>query len=226
MLVGYMRISTSETRQSTDLQRDALVGAGVDPRNLHSDVASGAKVERPGLKTCLGYLTAGDVLVVWKLDRLGRSLPHLVTLLEELRGRGVLFKSLTEGMDTTTPSGELLFNIVASPSRSSSAVADPRAGERRPRRGSQAGQGGRSAPGDLRRAHGADRGCAGPGSLEGGGSAGVRGQPRHAASGDVAKSRDRQRDAVDQSNRHDIDGEGPIAARIRQDTAICAIIDL
>ncbi len=77
-------------------------------------MASGAKVERPGLKTCLAYLTAGDVLVVWRLDRLGRSLPHLVTLLEELRGRGVLFKSLTEGMDTTTPSGELRFNIVAS----------------------------------------------------------------------------------------------------------------
>ena len=114
MLVGYMRISTSETRQSTDLQRDALIAAGVDPRNIHSDVASGAKVERPGLKACLGYLVAGDVLVVWKLDRLGRSLPHLVTLLEELRGRGVLFRSLTEGMDTTTPSGELLFNVVAS----------------------------------------------------------------------------------------------------------------
>ena len=77
-------------------------------------MASVAKVERPGLKTCLSYLTAGDVLVVWKLDRLGRSLPHLVKLLEELRGRGVLFRSLTEGMDTTTPSGELLFNVVTS----------------------------------------------------------------------------------------------------------------
>ena len=114
MLVGYMRISTSETRQSTDLQRDALVAAGVDPRNLHSDVASGTKVDRPGLKACLAYLTEGDVLAVWKLDRLGRSLPHLVTLLEELRGTGVRFRSLTEGMDTTTPSGELLFNMVAS----------------------------------------------------------------------------------------------------------------
>ena len=114
MLVGYMRISTSETRQSTDLQRDALMAAGVDPRNLHSDVASGAKVDRPGLKACLAYLTAGDVLIVWKLDRLGRSLPHLVALLEDLRGRGVRFRSLTEGMDTTTPSGELLFNMVAS----------------------------------------------------------------------------------------------------------------
>lgn len=114
MLVGYMRISTSETLQSTDLQRDALVAAGVDPRNLHVDMASGAKVDRPGLKECLAYLTAGDVLVVWKLDRLGRSLPHLVGLLEDLRGRGVRFRSLTEGMDTTTPSGELLFNIVAS----------------------------------------------------------------------------------------------------------------
>ncbi len=83
-----MRISTSEIRQSTDLQRDALVCAGVDPRNIHSDVASGAKVDRPGLKACLAYLTEGDVLVVWKLDRLGRSLPHLVMLFEELRGRG------------------------------------------------------------------------------------------------------------------------------------------
>ena len=71
-------------------------------------------MDRPGLKRCLEYLTAGDVLVVWKLDRLGRSLPHLVALLEELRGRGVQFRSLTEGMDTTTPSGELLFNMVAS----------------------------------------------------------------------------------------------------------------
>lgn len=106
--------NTSETRQPTDLQRDALIGAGVDPRNIHSDVASGAKVERQGLKACLGYLTEGDVLIVWKLDRLGRSLTHLVTLLEALRGRGVRFRSLTEGMDTTTPSGELLFNIVAS----------------------------------------------------------------------------------------------------------------
>ena len=114
MLVGYMRISTSETRQSTDLQRDALIAAGIDPRNIYDDVASGAKVDRPGLKWCLEYLTKSDVLVVWKLDRLGRSLPHLVTLLEELKGRGVQFRSLTEGMDTTTPSGELLFNMVAS----------------------------------------------------------------------------------------------------------------
>ena len=64
MLVGYMRISTSETQQSTDLQCDALIRAGVDPRHIHADVASVAKVERPGLKTCLSYLTAGDVLVV------------------------------------------------------------------------------------------------------------------------------------------------------------------
>ena len=114
MLVGYMRISTAEGRQSVDLQRDALLAAGVDARNLYDDVASGAKVDRPGLAQCLEYLTEGDVLVVWKLDRLGRSLPHLVTLLEELKGRGVQFRSLTEGMDTTTPSGELLFNMVAS----------------------------------------------------------------------------------------------------------------
>ena len=114
MLVGYMRVSTTDSRQSTDLQRDALIAAGVDPRNIYDDTASGAKVDRDGLRRCLDYLKKDDVLVVWKLDRLGRSLPHLVELLETLKGRGVQFRSLTEGMDTTTPAGELLFNIVGS----------------------------------------------------------------------------------------------------------------
>lgn len=111
MLVGYMRVSSADDRQSVDLQRDALVAAGVDERHLHHDKASGAKDERPGLQRCLNDLRAGDCLVVWKLDRLGRSLVHLLTLVEELKKRGVAFRSLTEQMDTTTPHGELLFSI-------------------------------------------------------------------------------------------------------------------
>lgn len=114
MLVGYMRVSSADERQSVDLQRDALVGAGVDDRHLHQDKASGARDDRPGLKTCLEDLRPGDVLVVWKLDRLGRSLSHLIRIVEELKRRGVAFRSLTEQMDTTTPHGEFLFNIFGS----------------------------------------------------------------------------------------------------------------
>ena len=72
MLVGYMRVSSADERQSVDLQRAALLAAGVDPRQLHLDKASGARDDRPGLQACLAYLRAGDSLVVWKLDRLGR----------------------------------------------------------------------------------------------------------------------------------------------------------
>jgi len=111
MLVGYMRVSSDSDRQTTDLQRDALVAAGVDSRHLYEDKASGARDDRPGLKKCLEYVKSGDTLVVWKLDRLGRSLSHLLTIVEGLRKQGVAFKSLTEGMDTTTPHGELLFHI-------------------------------------------------------------------------------------------------------------------
>ena len=98
-------------KRQTDLQRDALITAGVDPRHLFEDKASGARDDRPGLKQCLEYLKAGDTLVVWKLDRLGRSLSHLLTIVEGLRKSGVSFRSLTEGMDTTTPHGELLFHL-------------------------------------------------------------------------------------------------------------------
>jgi len=98
MLIGYMRVSTSDDRQSVDLQRDALIAAGVDERHLHQDKASGAKDDRPGLKGCLDYLRGGDCLVVWKLDRLGRSLPHLLSIITDLKGRGVAFRSLTEQM--------------------------------------------------------------------------------------------------------------------------------
>lgn len=111
MLVGYMRVSSDGDRQTTALQRDALIAAGVDPRHLFEDRASGARDDRPGLKQCLSFLTSGDTLVVWKLDRLGRSLPHLLDIITGLRDRGIAFKSLTEGMDTNTPHGELLFHL-------------------------------------------------------------------------------------------------------------------
>ena len=111
MLVGYMRVSSSDDRQSVALQRDALVAAGVDERHFYSDKASGARDDRPGLKACLDYLKDGDTLVVWKLDRLGRSLPHLLTTVTDLKSRGVGFRSLTEAMDTQTPHGELLFSF-------------------------------------------------------------------------------------------------------------------
>lgn len=114
MLVGYMRVSTTDDRQSVDLQRDALAAAGVDERHMHQDRASGARDDRPGLKACMADLRAGDVLVVWKLDRLGRSLSHLLTIVTALKERGVAFRSLTEQMDTTTPHGEFLFNIFGS----------------------------------------------------------------------------------------------------------------
>ena len=111
MLVGYMRVSTADERQSVDLQRDAVVAAGVDERHLHQDRASGAKDDRPGLKACLADLRNGDILIVWKLDRLGRSLSHLLTIITDLKKRGVAFRSITEQMDTTTPHGEFLFNV-------------------------------------------------------------------------------------------------------------------
>lgn len=111
MLVGYMRVSSDNDRQSPALQHDALVAAGVDLRHLFGDTASGARDDRPGLKACLDFLKAGDTLVVWKLDRLGRSLPHLLDIVTGLRDGGVAFRSLTEGMDTNTPHGELLFQI-------------------------------------------------------------------------------------------------------------------
>jgi DNA invertase Pin-like site-specific DNA recombinase len=111
MLVGYLRVSSADERQSVDLQRDALLAAGVDERHFHLDKASGARDDRPGLRACLAYLKPGDVLVVWKLDRLGRSLPHLLAIVADLKARGVAFRSLTERMDTTTPQGELLFSI-------------------------------------------------------------------------------------------------------------------
>src|SRR5205085_10158398 len=98
MLVGYMRVSSDSDRQTTDLQCDALLTAGIDERHLFEDRASGAKDDRPGLTSVLAFVRPGDVLVVWKLDRLGRSLSHLLTIINSLRERQVSFRSLTEGM--------------------------------------------------------------------------------------------------------------------------------
>ena len=111
MLVGYMRVSSDTDRQTTDLQRDALLDAGVDPRQLFADKASGARDDRPGLQQALGYVQPGDCLIVWKLDRLGRSLPHLLQIVTILQAQGVAFRSLTEQMDTTTPQGAFLFSV-------------------------------------------------------------------------------------------------------------------
>jgi DNA invertase Pin-like site-specific DNA recombinase len=111
MLVGYMRVSTDGDRQVMDLQRDALLAAGVDERHLFEDRASGSRDDRAGLAKALAFLKPGDCLVVWKLDRLGRSLPHLLATVNSLKERGVAFRSLTEQMDTTTPQGEFLFHV-------------------------------------------------------------------------------------------------------------------
>lgn len=111
MLVGYMRVSSENDRQVLDLQYDALIQAGVDPRHIYQDKASGTRDNREGLQQALDYLKAGDCLIVWKLDRLGRSLPHLISIVEGFKEKNIGFKSLTEQMDTTTPHGEFLFSV-------------------------------------------------------------------------------------------------------------------
>lgn len=107
---GYARVSTVD--QDASMQFDALRRAGIDADHIITDHASGTKVDRPGLTRLLATLGEGDVLTVWKLDRLGRSLAHLVSVVEDLGVRGVQFRSLTEALDTTTPSGRLLFHVV------------------------------------------------------------------------------------------------------------------
>lgn len=116
MLVGYMRVSKADGSQTTDLQRDALRAAGVEPGQLYEDKASGKKEDRPGLGSCLKSLRSGDTLIVWKLDRLGRDLRHLVNIVHNLTERGVGLKVLTgqgAAIDTTTASGKLVFGIFA-----------------------------------------------------------------------------------------------------------------
>lgn len=116
MLVGYMRVSKADGSQTTDLQRDALLAAGIDQASLYEDKASGKKDDRPELSACLKAMRDGDTLVVWKLDRLGRDLRHLVNIVHDLTERGIGLKVLTgqgAAIDTTTASGKLVFGIFA-----------------------------------------------------------------------------------------------------------------
>jgi len=111
-----MRVSKSDGSQSTDLQRDALLEAGVDENQIYEDFASGKKDDRPELNNCLKALRKNDTLVVWKLDRLGRDLRHLVNTVHDLTTRDVGFKVLTghgAAIDTTTAAGKLVFGIFA-----------------------------------------------------------------------------------------------------------------
>lgn len=107
MLVGYARVSTPS--QSLDLQTKALKEAGCD--KIFSDIASGAKTARPGLKDAEMVLREGDALVVWKLDRLGRSIQHLIESINALKEKGIGFRSLQEAIDTQTSGGKLVFHI-------------------------------------------------------------------------------------------------------------------
>lgn len=109
MLIGYARVSTQE--QTLHLQTDALVKAGCDPAHIYTDTMSGAKAERPGLREAISHLRAGDTLVVWKLDRLGRTLKQLIELVNDLNAKGIGFKSLTESIDTTTSGGKMIFHV-------------------------------------------------------------------------------------------------------------------
>jgi len=109
-LVGYARVSTDD--QDLALQIDSLAGLGVVRDNIFTDKVSGSKTTRPGLDACFAHLQQGDTLVVWRLDRLGRSMHHLVELIEELRNRDIGFRSVNDGfIDTTSASGELIFHI-------------------------------------------------------------------------------------------------------------------
>lgn len=116
MLVGYVRVSKADGSQVADLQRDALCAAGVDPDHIYEDQASGKRDDRPGLTACLKALRDGDTLVVYKLDRLGRDLRHLVSTVDDLAKRRVGFRVLSgqgADLDTTTPTGKLVFGIFA-----------------------------------------------------------------------------------------------------------------
>jgi len=108
MKIGYCRVSTDD--QNPDLQLTALRRAGC--RTIFTDKATGATVKRPELAKCLKALKAGDTLIVWKLDRLGRSLHDLIGLLDDLKARGVGFRSLTEAIDTATPTGRAMWQMI------------------------------------------------------------------------------------------------------------------
>jgi DNA invertase Pin-like site-specific DNA recombinase len=116
MLIGYMRVSKADGSQTTDLQRDALLAAHIEQAHLYEDLASGKREDRPGLAACLKALREGDTLVVWKLDRLGRNLRHLINTVHDLTARGVGLKVLSghgAAIDTTSAAGKLVFGIFA-----------------------------------------------------------------------------------------------------------------
>lgn len=116
MSIGYMRVSKADGSQVVDLQRDALLARGVDRKRLYEDHASGRKDDRPGLASCLKALRHGDTLVVWKLDRLGRDLRHLINTVNDLTGKRIGLQVLAgqgAAIDTTPPSGKLIFGIFA-----------------------------------------------------------------------------------------------------------------
>jgi DNA invertase Pin-like site-specific DNA recombinase len=116
LLIGSMRVSKADGSHGLDLQKDALPATGVEERTLSQDRASGTRDDRPGLARCLKALRAGDTLIVWKLDRLGRDLRHLVNTVHDLTAQGTGFKVLTghgAAVDTTTPAGTLVFGIFA-----------------------------------------------------------------------------------------------------------------
>ena len=109
MYIGYARVSTNE--QNLDLQRDALLKAGCNEKHIFTDKITGLKQERKGLDQALSHLREGDTFVVWRLDRLGRSLKHLIETITTLQAQGIAFKSLTENIDTATATGQLVFHI-------------------------------------------------------------------------------------------------------------------
>ena len=116
MQIGYIRVSKNDGSQVLDLQRDAVLAAGVDPERIYKDLASGRKDDRPGLRSCLKALQPGNTLVVWKLDRLGRDLKHLINTVDDLSKRKVGFKVLAGAgtqIDTITANGRLIFGIFA-----------------------------------------------------------------------------------------------------------------
>lgn len=116
MLIGYARVSKADGSQTTDLQRDALLAEGVKEEHIYEDLASGKKDDRPGLINCLKALREDDTLIVWKLDRLGRDLHHLINTVHDLTAKNIGLKVLTghgAAIDTTTAAGKLVFGIFA-----------------------------------------------------------------------------------------------------------------
>jgi len=108
MLIGYARVSKNE--QNLDLQRDALLKAGCHEKDIFTDKITGTKQERNGLKQALTHLREGDTFIVWRLDRLGRSLKHLIETVTKLHGQNIAFQSITENIDTATATGQLIFH--------------------------------------------------------------------------------------------------------------------